>query len=104
MSAPRPQPETPPISHPQTPPVAQDTTENVRIRYAFWLAVFGLGVAALLVMFLVWKGWSQASDVVAVVGLFTSVLGTLVGAFFGLQVGAAGRDKEQQATREATRV
>jgi hypothetical protein len=73
----------------------------MRIRYAFWLAVFGLGVAALLVVFLVFEGWKTASDVVAVVGLFTSVLGTLVGAFFGLQVGTAGREKDQQAATEA---
>jgi hypothetical protein len=103
MSTPPPHPPVL-VGAPPATPTSQDATEQMRIRYAFWLAVFGLGVAALLVMFLVWHGWTTASDVVAVVGLFTSVLGTLVGAFFSLQVGAAGREKEQQATREATRV
>lgn len=81
---------------------APDTAiDKMRIRYAFWLAVFGLGVAALLVVFLVLESWKAASDIVAVVGLFTSVLGTLVGAFFGLQVGAAGREKDQQSAKDA---
>ena len=83
--------------------VAQDqVTERMRIQYAFWLAVIGLGLAAGLVIFLVLTGIKTASDVVAIVGLFTSVLGTLVGAFFGVQVGTAGREKDQQAAREAS--
>lgn len=78
-------------------------TEQMRIRYTFWLAVFGMGLAAVLVVFLVLQGrYKAASDIVAIVGLLTSVLGTLVGAFFGLQVGIAGREKDQQAAREAT--
>ncbi|MBS1796280.1 MAG: hypothetical protein JSS81_20680 [Acidobacteria bacterium] len=75
--------------------------ENARIKYAFWLAVTGFGLTALLVVFLVYKGWQSAQDIVAVIGLFTSVLGTLVGAFFGLQIGAAGRDKDQQERKDA---
>ena len=89
------------MANESTPP--DPTTEHMRIRYAFWLAVFGMGLAAVLVVFLVLQGgYKAASDVVAIVGLFTSVLGTLVGAFFGLQVGSAGREKDQQAAREAT--
>lgn len=62
-----------------------------------------MGLAAVLAVFLVLQGsFKTASDIVAIVGLFTSVLGTLVGAFFGLQVGTAGREKDQQAAREAT--
>ena len=39
---------------PQPPPGAPDTSlEQMRIRYAFWLAVFGLGVAALWAALLV---------------------------------------------------
>jgi hypothetical protein len=76
-------------------------TDQMRIRYAFLLAVVGLAVAAVLLLLLVFlKQWT-ASDTVAVVGLFTSVLGTLVGAFFGLQVGAAGLERERQERQEA---
>ena len=88
-----------------TAPTPQDPgTEKLRIWLAFALAVTGLVLSAVLVIFLVCKGWHTASDVVAVVGLFTSVLGTLVGTFFGAQVGAAGKEKEQQAALAANRL
>jgi hypothetical protein len=80
-------------------------TEQMRITYAFWLAVIGLALAAALVVFLVNGGSYKAAtstDIVAIVGLFTSVLGTLVGAFFGLQIGSAGKEKAQQNEKDAT--
>ena len=43
----------------------------------------------------------KAADITSIVGLFTSVLGTLVGAFFGLQIGAAGKEKAEQRADEA---
>ena len=42
----------------------------------------------------------MTSDIVAIVGLFTSVTGTLVGALVGHQIGAAGAERERQS-REA---
>ena len=86
-----------------TPPPTDPQIEKSRITYAFWLAIIGLSLAAILVMFLVLKGsFNEAADIVAIVGLFTSVLGTLVGAFFGLQIGSAGKEKAQQNERDAT--
>jgi len=41
------------------------------------------------------------AEVVAIVGLFTSVTGTLVGAFFGLQFGAAGAEHERRNRQAA---
>lgn len=78
--------------------------EIVRIKYAFWLAVAGFATAAVLVAFLIGNGIKAAADIVAVTGLFTSVLGTLVGAFFGLQVGAAGRSQEREERVQAQRM
>ena len=48
---------------------------------------------------------NSPAEVVAIVGLFTSVTGTLVGAFFGLQIGAAGAERERRSreTAEADR-
>ena len=74
--------------------------ERLRIHHAFWLSIFGLALAAILAVFLVaWAGTKVASssEVVAIVGLFTSVTGTLVGAFFGLQIGAIGAEHEREA-------
>jgi len=39
--------------------------------------------------------------VVAIVGLFTSVTGTLVGAFFGMQIGTAGAEHERRNRQSA---
>jgi len=77
-------------------------TEKLRINRAFQLAVIGLFLAAVLVFGLLLFGWKEASDITSVVGLFTSVLGTLVGAFFGLQIGASGKEAaEERADMEA---
>jgi hypothetical protein len=45
------------------------------------------------------------AEVVAIVGLLTSVTGTLVGAFFGMQIGAASAEHERpsQETAEKSR-
>lgn len=74
----------------------ETSLEMYRIRKAFWLAVFGLSVAAILVIVLLFFDIKTSSDIVAIVGLFTSVLGTLVGAFFGLQIGSSGKEKIQE--------
>jgi hypothetical protein len=74
-------------------------TERSRIRHAFWLSIFGLAPAAGLTIFLVHHPRTPAKSpeaVVAIVGLFTSVTGTLVGAFFGLQIGQAGAEHERR--------
>lgn len=65
-------------------------TESMRIDCAFWLSTVGLMLAAFLVIFLVWSNFREANDIIAIVGLFTSILGTLVGSFFGLQIGSTG--------------
>jgi hypothetical protein len=75
--------------------------EMQRMRYAFWLAVIGLFFAVTLVLFLYFRGMTASNDIVAVVGVFTGVTGTLVGAFFGVQIGSAGREQERAELREA---
>jgi hypothetical protein len=78
--------------------------ERLRIHHAFWLSMFGLALAAVLAVFLVvWAelDLTDSSEVAAVVGLFTSVTGTLVGSFLGLQIGAAGAEHERRSRREA---
>jgi uncharacterized protein YacL len=72
-----------------------NAVEKLRINRAFYLSIFGLGLAAALVVALLIAG-KQANEITAVVGLFTSILGTLVGAFFGLQIGAADKAKAEE--------
>jgi hypothetical protein len=61
-------------------------------------------LAASLVGFLVIMGETKvanSTEVAMIVGLFTSMTGTLVGAFFGLQIGAAGAEVERQSRLQA---
>src|SRR5262245_28417474 len=79
-------------------------TERLRIQHAFWLSVVGLSLAAALAVLLVTKKEMKvktSAEVAAIVGLFTSVTGTLVGAFFGLQIGAAGAEHERRSREKA---
>jgi len=81
--------------------------ERLRIHHAFWLSVFGLTLAAILAVFLVVQAGMKVespTEVVAIVGLFTSVTGTLVGAFIGHQIGAAGAERERVGRHQAERV
>ena len=73
-------------------------TETLRMRHAFRLSIFGIGLAAILTVFLVRFAdkVSNTAEVVSIVGLFTSVTGTLVGAFFGMQIGQAGAEHERR--------
>jgi hypothetical protein len=81
--------------------------ELSRIRHAFWLAIIGLLLATVITIFLVIKGepdLKSAAEVTAIVGLFTSVTGTLVGAFFGLQIGSAGTEYERRSRQKAEHI
>lgn len=55
------------------------------------LAVFGLGV---------WK-YSSAADAATAMSAVTGAIGAIVGAFFGVQVGSAGKDKSDNARDQA---
>jgi hypothetical protein len=58
-----------------------------------------LGLVCLLTVFLV--KFTSASDVTTTVTSVGGVIGTIVGAFFGLQLGAAGKDKVEQQRNKA---
>jgi hypothetical protein len=77
-----------------------DSLDPTRVSSALVIAILGLLIPAALVVFLVLKDWKSA-DVATIVGLFTSVVGTLVGAFLGAQVGSAGKQKAEDLARRA---
>lgn len=104
-----------PASNPPTPPDAsaeskpkvttdKPSIETVRIKYAFWLGIVGFSltiILAVVVAVLTQSGFKDAQAVSSIVSPFLTVLGTLVGAFFGLQVGAAGTDQLNQQVQDA---
>jgi hypothetical protein len=83
----------------RTQTVQDQGVEKLRIQRAFWLSLLGLFLASILVVFLVLMGEFKAKtagDITSVVGLFTTTLGTLVGAFFGLQIGSSGKEAAEK--------
>lgn len=94
--------EPSPTSEPATPP------SDTRTRSALIVSVIGLLIPAVLMLWLSHdsKGgtvWT-AAEISSAAGLFTSVVGTLVGAFLGVQVGAAGKQQaEERATQAESR-
>jgi|GEM_PF-5198864 len=88
------------------------SASDSRNLYALIISIIGLLIPAMLIVFLVHYNaknigqaavlW-QASEITAVAGLFTSIVGTLVGAFLGVQVGAAGKKFAEEAARQAIR-
>ena len=75
-------------------------TDQLRIRYGFWVVVMGFILVGAVFAVAVWK-WNTATDVTAVVGAVTGVVGPVVGAFFGIQVGSAGKEKAEAARKDA---
>ena len=54
------------------------------------------GLLSIVIVFLVAVfRYPQAADVASAVGALTTVVGTLVGAFFGAHIGSAGRERAQ---------
>jgi hypothetical protein len=73
---------------------------DVRVGAALIVAVIGLLIPAVLVGMLAKESWT-ADNVLAIIGLFTSVVGTIVGAFLGVQIGAAGKAKAEDLAQRA---
>jgi hypothetical protein len=73
----------------------ESRSENNRIFYAFIIGAVGITVSGIITLVLAALGWKSSSDIVAVVGLFTSFTGTLVGVFFGIQVGSSGKEMDR---------
>lgn len=84
-------------------------TDRLRIQHAFWLAIFGLCLVAMLVIFLVVYSKEhlkidEATEIVAIIGVFTSVIGTLVGTFIGVHIGSAGVEHERSSRQRAEKI
>jgi len=79
---------------------AASQTDQMRIRYGFWIIILGFVLVTVVFLAAILK-WTTASDVATVVGSVTGVVGTIIGAFFGVQVGSAGKEKAETARNQA---
>jgi hypothetical protein len=69
-------------------------TENNRVILGFLVVLVGLG-ATLYVMHTALTKFDKVPDVTALISAVGAVIGPIVGAFFGVQVGAAGKAKAE---------
>jgi len=74
--------------------------DSEKYHYGFWIVISGLIVMTFAFSVSVLK-WSAASDAASVLTAFGGVVGTLVGAFFGVAVGSAGKREADKRTDEA---
>jgi hypothetical protein len=76
--------------------------DSFRIIYGFWIVVIGFAAALLALLIAVGLGgWKDAKDVTSVVSAITGVVGSLAGAFFGVHVGQAGKERADVRAQEA---
>jgi hypothetical protein len=75
----------------------------MRIRYGYYIVIAGFVLVGLSFVASLMK-FTMAADVSSVFGLITGVVGTLVGAFFGVQVGSQGKEKAENARNNAEKV
>ena len=66
--------------------------EEARVRYGFYVVAMGLVVLLIATFFALYKV-DKIPDVAALISAVGAVIGPIVGAFFGVHIGAAGKDK-----------
>ena len=89
------------------PAPAALSAEMARIKYGVWLSAAAFLLLGVICGISVSK-MTVGSDMVAALGSVTTVVGTIIGAFFGVQIGShgrevaeAGRDQAEKAARTA---
>ena len=77
-------------------PISDKDLEVLRISYGFWLVV-GAVIITLVVLVVTLTAFAppdpKTTDIVAIIGSVTGVIGTLTAAFFGIQAAGAGRSQ-----------
>lgn len=83
-------------------------TEDPKARYGFWIVIAGLGsvivlyIGTIITFAILSTPDTLANNVVASMGAITGVIGSLVGAYFGLQLGASGKETSDAAAAQSS--
>jgi hypothetical protein len=80
-----------------------DPISEMRLKYGFWVVLVGLVVSLAAVLVAIWR-LTDPTTIAGVVASLTGMVGTVVGAFFGVQVGAAGKEKAEAERSEAPKM
>jgi len=78
----------------------------MRIKYGFWIILMGFLLIALITAASILK-WNDVTSVATVIGATTSLVGTVVGSFLGVQIGAAGKERveaDRKQSEETARI
>jgi len=78
----------------------------MRLKYGFWIILMGFFLIALITAASILK-WNDVTSVATVIGATTSLVGTVVGSFLGVQVGAAGKERveaDRNKSEETARI
>jgi hypothetical protein len=69
-------------------PATSEEIDRLRLRYGFWIITTGFALVFLITLIATFR-WVEVTSVATVVGAVAS----LVGAFFGVQVGSVGKER-----------
>lgn len=72
----------------------QQQVDQQRIRYGLWIILTGFALVALITIVSIFK-WNDVTSVATAIGATTSLVGTVVGSFLGVQVGSAGKERAE---------
>jgi amino acid transporter len=88
-----------------TTTAAVEEIDWLRLRHGFWIIIIGFALVAFITIISIFR-WAEVTSVVTVVGAVASLVGTVVGAFFSVQVGGVGKERAEAAhgrSEEVTR-
>ena len=80
----------------RTPTPTSEEIDRLRLRYGFWIIITGFALVFVITLISSFR-WAEVTSVATVVGAVASLVGTVVGAFFGVQVGAVGKERADAA-------
>ena len=66
--------------------------DQLRMKYGLWIILTGFLLVALITGASIYK-WNDVTSVATAIGATTSLVGTVVGSFLGVQVGSAGKER-----------
>jgi len=90
------------ITHPNAGQKPAPNVDMARVKYGAWLVGAAFVLLGVVFGFAV-SQFSTAADVTAVVGGVATVVGTIIGAFFGVQVGSSGKEAAEAGRTNAER-
>ncbi len=70
----------------------EQEVDRMRIRYGLLIILTGFALVALVSLVSIWR-WDDVTSVATAIGATTSLVGTVVGSFLGVQVGSAGKER-----------